>query len=60
MDLEDALDTLGALIERVPEDRQLEAVNACVSVLHGFADLPELLEWRGRQGTIESIIDDLT
>lgn len=60
MDLEEALDVLGGLLERVPEGRQLEAVNACVKVLQGFADLPELNEWRGRQGTIDSIIDDLS
>jgi hypothetical protein len=60
MDLEEALDVLGALIEQVPADRQLEAVNACVAVLHEYAELPDVIEFRGRQGTIESIVDDLS
>ena len=60
MDLEEVLDVLGGLLERVPEGRQLEAVNACVAVLTDYADASELLEWRGRQGTIERILDDLT
>lgn len=60
MDLEEALDVLGGLLERVPQGRQLEAVNACVAVLTDYAGAPEPLEWRGRQGTIDSIIDDLS
>lgn len=60
MDLEEVLDVLGGLLERVPEGRQLEAVNACVAVLTDYSDASEPLEWRGRQGTIDSIIDDLS
>lgn len=48
MTIDEALDQLGAILERVPADRQQEAVNAAGAALLGFVDAPLLLDFERR------------